>query len=325
MHKKSYYIGLDIGGTKCAVCLGNDQAIPIDKIKFPTPKGFTPTLKLLFEAIKQITERNKIDLNSQIKSIGISCGGPLDEVRGIVQSPPNLPDWDDIHIVDIIKKELDIPTFLMNDANACALAEWQHGAGQNTSNMIFITMGTGLGAGLILNGRIYAGTCGMAGEVGHTRLAKNGPEGYGKKGSFEGFCGGSGIALHAEQLAREYHDKTTLDEYFDIVGEKIFSAKYLNEATLQNNKFALSVFEKTGTYLGRGLATLIDILNPEAIVIGSIFERCENFLRPSMELVLQEECLRANLQACKIVPAKLNEQIGDYACLIVAHYNSSRQ
>lgn len=317
--RKNKLIGLDIGGTKCAVCLGNSEGKPLDKIKFPTLEGFEDNWKQLKHAIYEILGANKISIND-INAVGISCGGPLDSAKGIILHPPNLPDWNNIPIVKIIEDEFNIPAFLMNDANACALAEWQFGAGKAAQNMIFLTMGTGLGAGLILNGRIYEGSSGMGGEIGHIRLRKTGPVGFGKNGSFEGFCGGNGIAAHAEMIASDYYDQNSVREYLSITGEKDFSVKNLDIAQSQGNKFASYIFEKTGFMLGEGLAILIDSFNPEKIVIGSIFERCENLLRPHMEKVLRTECLMENLTSCKILPAALGDRIGDYACLLAAKY-----
>ena len=129
-----------------------------------------------------------------ISAIGISCGGPLNSKKGVILSPPNLPGWDNIEIVNIIKDRLDVPAKLQNDANACALAEWKYGAGRGSNNMIFLTFGTGFGAGLILDGRLYNGVNCMSGEIGHVRLTEYGPVGYGKAGSCEGYCSGGGIA-----------------------------------------------------------------------------------------------------------------------------------
>ena len=135
-----------------------------------------------------------------LKRIGISCGGPLDSKKGIIFSPPNLPGWDNVPITRILSDEFGVETALQNDANACALAEWLMGAERGHSNMIFLTFGTGMGAGLILNGRLYSGTNDLGGEVGHIRLAKTGPVGFGKAGSFEGFCSGGGIAQLAKSI-----------------------------------------------------------------------------------------------------------------------------
>ena len=169
------FIGIDIGGTKCAVVKGDLNGIT-DKISFAT-EGCEGTLARIFDAVESLLPAT---------AIGISCGGPLDDRRGVILSPPNLPGWDEVYITDMLRDRFSIPAYLCNDANACALAEWKFGAGRGSRNMIFLTFGTGLGAGLILDGRLYSGTSGMAGEVGHVRLDDDGPVGFGKRGSFEG-------------------------------------------------------------------------------------------------------------------------------------------
>ncbi|MBQ7292692.1 MAG: ROK family protein, partial [Clostridia bacterium] len=177
------YIGIDIGGTKCAVVLGDSNGI-LKKVAFKTEECKQTITKILDIA----------ESFGTADAVGISCGGPLDSGRGVIMSPPNLPDWDNIPIVKLVSDRLGIPAYLQNDANACALAEWRFGAGRGTQNMAFLTFGTGLGAGLILNGRLVDGANGMAGEIGHIRLTDDGPTGYGKAGSAEGYCSGGGIA-----------------------------------------------------------------------------------------------------------------------------------
>ncbi len=235
-------------------------------------------------------------------------------------SPPNLPGWDNIRIIEMMGNEFKVPAFLMNDANACALAEWRFGAGRGCNNMIFLTMGTGLGGGIIIHGRLYEGASGMAGEFGHIRLRSEGPNGFGKRGSFEGFCGGNGIAGHARMIAAEYPDRQSVAEYLQLTGTDDFSVKNLDMARVKGNKFARYMFERTGKMLGYGLAVLIDAFNPERIVIGSIFKRSETALRPEMERALEKEVLPESLAACQILPAKLSDRIGDYACLLVAKH-----
>ena len=190
---KAFYIGLDIGGTKCAIVLGDDNFKIYKKVFFKTKVERGPTV--ILDEFKQYIYRifEKYDRKKLVK-IGISCGGPLSSKMGLIKSPPNLPGWDNIPIVDIFKEEFGVDVALQNDANACALAEWMMGSGVGTENMIFLTFGTGMGAGLILNGKIYSGTNDLGGEVGHLRLSDDGPVGFGKAGSFEGFCSGGGIA-----------------------------------------------------------------------------------------------------------------------------------
>ncbi|MCR5484128.1 MAG: ROK family protein, partial [Clostridiales bacterium] len=203
-----YSLGIDIGGTKCAVILGkgsmpdDPKELIVDRISFPTgrERGYNEVIKDIISSADEIMRRNETDAGRLI-GIGISCGGPLDSKKGTINCPPNLPDWDNVPICDIFTEKFGVPVFLQNDANACAAAEWKFGAGRGCDNMVFLTFGTGMGAGLILNGRLYSGTNDMAGEVGHIRLEKDGPVGYGKSGSFEGFCSGGGIARLSRIMA----------------------------------------------------------------------------------------------------------------------------
>lgn len=303
------YIGIDIGGTKCAVVYADDSGAVVKKTKFPTTTC-EETLKNIFDAVAEMGE---------CRSIGVSCGGPLDEQKGIILSPPNLPDWDEVHITDMLTERFGVPARICNDANACALAEWKFGAGRGTKNMVFLTFGTGLGAGLILDGKLYSGTNGNAGEVGHVRLEKNGPVGYGKAGSFEGFCSGGGIAKLGKQAATkalsEGRAMSFCENEDDI--DKI-DTKLLAEAANGGDEVALEVFHVSGRRLGMGLSMIIDILNPEAIVIGSVFARSGYLLREEMEKVIATEALAPSAAVCRVVPAELGDEIGDFAAIAVA-------
>lgn len=317
---KNYLIGIDIGGTECAVVLGCTKGKIYDRISFPTQSRMGPnqTIENILQSVKGIIRKNRIKID-QIQSMGISCGGPLDSQKGYILSPPNLPGWDRIPITQIIRERFDREVYLENDANASAIAEWKFGAGRGSKNMIFLTFGTGMGAGLILDGRLYRGFSGMAGEVGHVRLAKNGPVGYGKPGSFEGFCSGGGIA----QLAREEVTKRLkqgIEASFCSSLEKVkeITAKDVGIAASSGDELAMQILKTSGRYLGMGLSILIDIINPERIIIGSIFARCREFLQPYAEEVIEKEALELSYKNCEILPAELGEEIGDYASLAVA-------
>lgn len=309
-------IGFDIGGTKCAVCVGEevDGILQIfDRRSIPTDHNVSP-----YKMINRLCTLAE-EMTNQFDCIGISCGGPLDSKKGVIQSPPNLPRWDNVKIVDYLKGKYGCQVHLQNDANACAVAEWKYGAGRGCQNMIFLTFGSGLGAGLILNGKLYAGTSDMAGECGHMRLASYGPVGYGKAGSFEGFCSGNGIAQLGQMMARESLQMGKTVSYCSNIKQlDTITAKSIAECANAGFKDAKTVFEICGEKLGYGLSILIDILNPERIVIGSVFQRSEHLLRESMENVIKRECLEASRSVCKVVPAYLKENIGDYAALAVA-------
>jgi glucokinase len=255
--------------------------------------------------------------------IGISCGGPLDSKKGVIYSPPNLPGWDSVPIVEIFSKKYGVPAAVQNDANACALAEWLMGAGKGTQNMIFLTFGTGMGSGLILNGQLYAGTNDLGGEVGHIRLAEHGPVGFGKAGSFEGFCSGGGIAQLAKTIVTEKLEKgETVAFCPDMEQADKLTAKDVATAANAGDTTAMEIVRISGEYLGRGLAVLIDILNPECIVIGSIYARNEGLFKPHIDRILKLEAIPAAVEVCSIKPALLGDSIGDYAALCVALYKS---
>lgn len=294
-----YILGFDIGGTKCAVVTAEWDEREVKLLK-----------KKKCETILSISPEEMIDklivmadsiLDKTPDAIGISCGGPLDSERGVILGPPNLPGWDCVEIVKKLKSHYKVPVKLQNDANACAVAEWKFGAGKGCNNMVFMTFGTGLGAGLILDGKLYNGTNGNAGEVGHIRLAPDGPIGFGKNGSFEGFCSGGGIA----QLGKM------------ILGEDI-SAKEIAERALSGDEKAIEVYRVSGEYLGKGLSIIIDILNPEKIVIGSIFARSHKLLWESAEKEIKKEALSESANCCRVVAAELGENIGDFAAVATA-------
>lgn len=302
------FVGIDIGGTKCAVLKGVGKNIVFKKA-FPTTDRES-TLNKIFELV---AEQGDFD------AIGVSCGGPLDEKTGVILCPPNLPDWINVPIVKMLEERFNKPAFLLNDANACALAEWRYGAGEGSQNMAFLTFGTGLGAGLVINGRLYSGTNGNAGEVGHIRLAKTGEIGFGKYGSFEGFCSGGGIGRMGKTLAKKLIEKGKPPMYCPTLNDlDSVTAKSLAEFARKGDKDALSIYKKCGYKLGEGLSIIIDILNPEVIVIGSVFARSGDLLIPYMNKAIEKEAIKASADVCKIVPAVLGESIGDVASLICA-------
>ncbi|MDX9883460.1 MAG: ROK family protein [Prolixibacteraceae bacterium] len=320
-------VGIDIGGTKCAVSLGkidNNGKIEVtDKLVYPTRDYADPykMLDQLQEGALQLFSKYGLTID-KIESIGISCGGPLDSVRGLILSPPNLPGWDNIPAVELFQQKLEIPMAIQNDANACALAEWKFGTGKGLQNVIFLTFGTGMGAGLILNGKLYAGTNDMAGEVGHIRLENMGPVGYGKAGSFEGFCSGGGIAQLAQIKIRE---KLQMGESVSFCSSlqqlDSVTAQTVAEAAIKGDPLAAGIYETCGTYMGRALSVLIDILNPEMIILGSIFVRSGDLLISAINRQIEAEALPHSSRVCQIAPAKLGESIGDYAALSVAAYH----
>jgi glucokinase len=312
-----YLLGFDIGGTKCAVITANwenGEITLLKKDKCDTDKSISPE-----KMIEKLIGMADAILEGKPDAIGISCGGPLDSKRGVILCPPNLQGWINVGIVEQIEAHYGVPTKLQNDANACAVAEWKFGAGKGKSNMIFMTFGTGLGAGLILDGKLYSGTNDNAGELGHIRLDRFGPVGFGKAGSFEGFCSGGGIAQLGYTKALEAVKSGKHPLYFKegMLPSEV-TAKTVADAAREGDETAIEVYRTCGEYLGRGLSIVIDLLNPEMIVIGSIFARSRDLLWEETEKIIKEEALENAAVCCEIVPAGLGEHIGDYAAIATA-------
>ena len=308
-----------IGGTKCTVAVAICEK---ESVRWHG-RGEVPTrgsAEMMVKDLSAILANLLLDLPyATLTRIGIVCGGPLDEGRGLVLSPPNLPGWDEVDVVTPFATRWGVPARLMNDASAGALAEWSWGAARGSRTSVFLTMGTGMGAGLILGGRLHGGALGLAGEVGHWRLADEGPWGYGKYGSFEGFCSGGGIAWWAAQRARDAwaagRDTLLARNEEDIA---TLTARDAADDARAGDPIALKLWSDVGERLGSTLAQLVDLLNPEVIVIGGIFTRQEALLRPPMEAALTREALRAAAASCRVVAAQLSELISDYSALAVA-------
>ena len=286
------YLGADIGGTKIAVVLGNALAEIIATSRFPTASVADPYQALdgIERAFGQLLQANDYSVED-VARIGISCGGPLDSRRGVVLSPPNLPGWDEIPVCEVLNRKFGRPVRLENDANAAAQAEWAFGAGRGTQHMVFLTCSTGMGAGLILDGRLYHGARDLAGEAGHIRLTDDGPVGYRKAGSFEGWASGAGL--------------------FDRTGRP---AEEIGREALAGDPGALALIRQTGEMLGRGIAIMCDVLNPELVVCGTMAVKLGDLLLEPARRVLAREAL----DPCPVVPAALGADFGNVAALTVA-------
>ena len=316
---KTNIIGVDVGGTKCAVTYGQKEGFELhirEKIRFATT-DVDETIANIVRAVDDVMRKNGLTAGNTA-AIGVSCGGPLDSRTGVVMSPPNLPGWDNIPIVKLLGDRFGIRTGIHNDANACALAEWKFGAGIGARNMAFLTFGTGLGAGLILDGKLYAGTNDNAGELGHIRLSDFGPVGYGKCGSFEGFASGGGIAQLARFKVSEKHQMGQRVSWCAPGQLDEITARDVADAAAAGDELALEIYRISATYLGRGLAIVIDLINPEVIVIGGIYTRNREMMEPFVLREIEREALSHARRVCSIRPAALGEQIGDYAALSVA-------
>ena len=303
-----WIIGLDIGGTKTAVVAGDRRGGIVCREQFATEpgRGFDDVFSRMLESIMHIVSH----MGTSPSAVSVSVGGPLDVLRGIVKSPPNLPGWTDVPLKEMLSRRFHMPVYVEHDGNAGALAEWYFGAGKGFRNIVFVTMGTGFGAGLILDGRLYRGTSDVAGEIGHVRVAEDGPDCYGKSGSLEGYGSGTGIARLAGMM------------YPSLWGEGT-TVIDLHEAYREGSREAASVFSRAARGLGRGLAILADTLNPERIILGGLGIRLGDALVGPAKAVFEAETLPEARRVCEIVPALLGESIGDIAALCAAYDQGS--
>jgi len=303
------YLGFDIGGTKTAVSISSIAGGILSRKAFPTEGYLGPedATRRMIEAGHQLLS----DQPAKVSGIGISVGAMFDPADGRFGAAPHLPGWTGHPIVEALRSAFSLPVAADNDANACALAEWRFGAGQGVDHLAFLTFGTGLGAGLILNSQLYGGRSNLAGEIGATRVAESGPPVRDKPGCLEGFASGAGIAGLAARVLTQHSDKATV-----LVDGA--TAKDVADGALAGDELCLAILDEAGDKLGRGLAILLDLLNLEMVVIGSIFARCEDLLRPSMEAALERDAMPLARRDCRIVSATLGEQIGDYAALALA-------
>ncbi len=308
-------LGIDIGGTKCAVLLARLNGEILERRQIYTRASERNPEAVLGELIGLAAELKKVS-PSPIRSIGVVSGGPLDIRRGIICSPPNLPGWDDIHIVSLLSEELELPVRLENDANAGALAEWKFGAGVGVNNLIFLTMGTGIGGGLILDGKICQGANGQAGEVGHQTILPDGPLcSCGKRGCLEALASGPAIARMARESLLYGRHKRVLS----LAGGKLtdITAEHIINAAKEGDAFAIAILEEAGTYLGIGLANLIQILNPELILLGTLAIHAGDLLLDPVRKAVKEYAWESSYKNCSILPAALGDRVQDLATIAI--------
>jgi glucokinase len=301
-------LGLDIGGTKTA-CLEGDrdgQVLQRTELATAAARPFAETLPTLVGELGRQRD-TALAAGRRPVALSVAVGGPLRIGAGELIDPPHLPGWHGARLKASLQAAFPgLPVCIEHDGNAGALAELRFGAGrcrQGVRHLIFLTFGTGIGAGLIVNGAIVHGASDTAGEIGHWRLSRSGPTGFGKQGSWEGFASGAGlVSLAAARFPARWSEDTPI--------------RSLVDAMLAEDPDALAVAAEAGRRLGQGLALLIDALNPELIVLGSLAVVLgERVLGPARRVVA-EEALPQAAAACAIVPAALGRRIGDVAALM---------
>jgi glucokinase len=294
------FLGLDIGGTKCAALVGSVDGQIVDRVQWPAQAARGPQAmieELLLHA-RQLVERYPA-----VSGVGVSIGGPLDAERGIILSPPNLPGWDEIPLLQILEQNLRLPVRIEHDAAACCLAEYSWGAGIGTSRLIYLTCGTGFGAGVVIDGKIYRGASGQSLEIGHTRFRDDGPEAFGKVGSVEAFCAGASLGKLATW--KFPHRWPQPPDAQDLAG-----------LWQDGDPEATAVIEINAAAIGEVCANLADFLRPDLILLGSL---AGHLGTPWLERVRSRFSIEIlSTTTARVVPAALGPRLQDCSALVVA-------
>jgi len=318
-------LAIDLGGTKIFTAIISDkgQAIAIERCTTVANEGTKSVIDRLLSAVGQILDLNNVE-PSQLNSIAVAAAGAIDSDRGVVTLSPNLPGWSDIPLADIIQEKYQVDTFLLNDASAAALGEHRLGVGRGTENLVLLTLGTGIGGGIIIDGELYLGSNGSAGEIGHMIIDVNGPRcACGHTGCLEVFA--SGTAMARDAISRISHgERSSLvvaaeGKIEDITAEKI------GVAAQDGDSLALDVIHKAATYLGAGMVNLVNIFNPDMIVVGGGVSGLGDLLLEPARQVVKERAFPIAVQTARIVTAQLGEEAGVYGAAIFARGQRARR
>jgi len=304
---KLYSVGVDIGGTSIKVGVVSKDGKIIAKTAVDTlselgPKG---VVNQIIKGINNVLP----EYIKEIEGIGIGAPGIVSIEKGTVEHPPNLYNWKKVHLGKLIEDEFRLKVTVENDANAAAIGELMYGAGRQFEDFIMITLGTGVGGGIILNRKIYRGEIGAAGEIGHTTIDYNGPLcNCGANGCVETYIGNGYLV---DQVIREKHNQKN-SKIFELLDHNLdyLTPKIISDAAQQGDDFARKVIIDAGRYLGIGLASVVNILDISKIIIGGGVAGFGKLLFDSVENSLREKTLKSLRSRVKIYPAKLKNEAG---------------
>jgi glucokinase len=304
------FLGIDLGGTKIlsAVVDSGGKMRSRDHTITPAAKGPDFVIQAILDSVDRALGEAGLPSQS-LRAIGVGAPGLSNPQSGVLFTSPNLPGWRDVPLKEIIERKLGQRTFLINDANAAAVGEMHFGAAQGARNFIYITVSTGIGGGIVIEGEIYTGAQGTAGEVGHMTIHDEGPLcNCGNRGCWEMLASGTALARNARARIQE-GTETLIRQYVDGDMERV-TAEVVDRAARQGDSLARTLIERTGYYLGIGLANLINLFNPELIVVGGGLSNIGGMLLDPAYRVAKERAFKESVQAVRFVPAKLGRNSG---------------
>jgi glucokinase len=311
-------LGVDIGGTKLAVAVStsNGEVLAAQREPSRAEEGPDAMIARAADMARAVVAEAGLGM-PDIEGIGIGCGGPLDPWRGVILNALNNPGWTNVPLVERIQAELGRPTFLDNDANAAALGEHRFGAGRGVRNMVYLTISTGVGGGLILDDRLFHGENGNAGELGHisVRVAGGRPCHCGSSGCIETYCSGTNIAARAREALERDEGATSV--LADHVRDEI-RAEHVVAAARDGDPMACAIWNETTELLGGGIVSIIHAFNPQLVVLGGGVTHAGEMLFDPLRRVIAGRAMPWLSEAVTIVPAELGEHTGVLGAVAVA-------
>ena len=310
-------IGVDVGGTNVKIALvdENGEILFSNKVSTRAEMGYEYTVSNIKQAIYDLIKEANVD-KSQIEGIGFGFPGQIDYKNGVVRDLPNIPGWTNVRIANIMETEFGIKTRVDNDVRCAALGELKYGAGQCAKNLICVTVGTGIGSAIIIDGKLVRGASNAAGEIGHIKLSiHDGPIcGCGDTGCFEAYASGPAIVA----MAKDYIKGGKSAKFRELAGNQEIEPFFVAQAAQQGDAVAKRIFEIMGEYIGVGLASVVNLLNPERIVIGGGVADAGDILFEPIKRTINSRAMKISADAVEIVPAKLGNNAGVIgACLLI--------
>ena len=306
----SIALGIDLGGTKILTAISDQQGtlLSSDHCETPAENGPEAVLQAIDGSVASTLQKASLDID-RISAIGIGAPGPSNPKTGVLHTSPNLPGWHDVPIRNMIKEEYGKRTFLVNDANAAALAEYHFGVGRGSCCLLYVTVSTGIGGGIVINGEIYAGAHGTAAEIGHMTVSDKGPRcNCGNTGCWEALCSGTALAGRARDRI-ESGEATDILSYAEGDVNNV-TARVVGRAAQGGDALALRLVGETAQFLGIGLANLINILNPDVIVLGGgLIQMGRMLLEPALT-VARQRAFNVAFESVRIETATLGKNSG---------------
>ena len=317
---KKFAIGIDIGGTKISMVLGTSSGkiLARREIATGTRAKTKACVKELALNLRALILHSCISPR-EILGIGVGCPGAVDSSKGMLPRSPNLPGWNNLPLAKILSKATGLPVHLANDANAAALGDSFFGAGKNSRSFIYITVSTGIGGGIIIDGRLYEGSGFVAGEIGHMSIVPEGRKcNCGQKGCLEAYASGTAIG----NFVRERMTKSNTMIWKFLPKNKRFNARQVGMAAREGDKLSIESYRQAGYYLGIGIANLLNILNPEKVVIGGgVLKSAHKIFWKTMMKSAKQHAWPEAFRTVRIVRSQLKGHVGDLGALALVFKN----